>query len=196
VFHPHPPWQLWTAEGFESALRLVYDDSRALTPGEAPDFETYRARLNASLRVGSITVGQDVLWELHEGEREAKRLDNDWRTRTKYRPKTFRPYGNPGPGVLAPLAGFSKRSGTCTWKWTRRRLRGTWRGDGERIPCSFSAPAAEVLNVDAYQPGDFHQFFDDPRTRADYLRWAPLLLVAEDFKAGKRRVGDGPRDED
>src|SRR5271166_225724 len=43
VLHPHPPWQLWTNEGFGQALNL-YDSSRALTPGEAPDFEKYREK--------------------------------------------------------------------------------------------------------------------------------------------------------
>ena len=43
-------------------------------------------------------------------------------------------------------------------------------------------PLSELLNVDAYQVGDFKQFFDDPRTREDYFHWAFLLLTAEDYK--------------
>jgi hypothetical protein len=69
VFHPHPPWQLWTPEGFSSALELVYDDARALTPGDAPDFEAYRFRLNSTLRAGSITVGQEDAWLRHEAKK-------------------------------------------------------------------------------------------------------------------------------
>jgi hypothetical protein len=45
--------------------------------------------------------------------------------------------------------------------------------------------ADRLLNLDTYQPGDYKQFYADPRTRADYLEWAPYLLRAEDFKAGK-----------
>lgn len=44
--------------------------------------------------------------------------------------------------------------------------------------------------MSAYTPGDFHLFYDDPRTRADYLKWAPYLLAAEDFHAGKRELGN------
>jgi hypothetical protein len=40
----------------------------------------------------------------------------------------------------------------------------------------------------AYKPGDFHQFFDDPRTHADYLEWAPFLLAAEEYHAGNRKA--------
>lgn len=32
--------------------------------------------------------------------------------------------------------------------------------------------------------GDYLQFFQDPRTREQYLARAPLLMAAEDFKAG------------
>jgi len=41
---------------------------------------------------------------------------------------------------------------------------------------------SSLLNVDAYVPGDYRQFYLDPRTRQQYLQWAPLLLAAEDFK--------------
>jgi len=42
--------------------------------------------------------------------------------------------------------------------------------------------------VSAYKPGDFRTFFADPRTRAEYLRWAPLLLEAEEYHAGNREI--------
>ena len=38
------------------------------------------------------------------------------------------------------------------------------------------------------KPGDFKQFFADPRTRADYLEWAAYLLEAEEYHAGNRDV--------
>lgn len=44
------------------------------------------------------------------------------------------------------------------------------------------------MNIDAYTSGDFRLFFNDPRTRADYLQWAPLLLEAEEYHAGNRTV--------
>lgn len=50
-----------------------------------------------------------------------------------------------------------------------------WRCPGEHLTC-----------VDAYTPGDFHMFYDDPRTRADYLRWAPVLLACEDWHHARR----------
>lgn len=50
-------------------------------------------------------------------------------------------------------------------------------------------PIARLFNVSAYTPGDFRLFYNDPRTRAKYLQWAPFLLTAEDFHAGKTRSG-------
>ena len=50
----------------------------------------------------------------------------------------------------------------------------------------------KLFNISAYTPDDFKQFFADPRTRANYLAWAPLLLVAEDWHAGKLRPEKDP----
>jgi hypothetical protein len=186
VFHPHPPWSLWTPHGFEQGLELIYDDSRALVSGKKPDFEAYRKKLNAKLRVGSVTIGQEDAWEQKEAEKEGLRRDRDWRVKTDHRPKRFRPYGNPGPGTLARVVKVTKAK-ACTYEWRRERLRSSWKGDS--LPCTLVVEASRLLNVDAYTPGDFHQFFDDPRTRAEYLQWAPYLLEAEEYKAGNRKVG-------
>jgi hypothetical protein len=185
VFHPHPPWQIWTQEGFETALRLVYDKSRTLTTGDAPDFEAYRRKLNASIKAGSITVGQEDAWLVHEAQKYCERLDSGW-ARGDWRPERYRPHNNPGPGVVARVVKCSK--GKCTFAWERERER----TDGDPIRVTFTADTAELLNISAYKPGDYHQFFDDPRTRAEYLEWAPLLLAAEDYHAGKREVPEPP----
>jgi hypothetical protein len=192
VLHPHPPWSLWNAASFRAALELVYDDSRALTPGDAPDFEAYRSRLNESLRAGSVTIGQDDAWARAEARKENKRLDEDHRTRrSDFRHKHYRPYGNPGPGVLARVHQYQPKAGKVTYAWNRERQT---RGDDgpTEIRCTFSCDTRKVLNVDAYKPGDFKIFFSDPRTRADYLKWAPLLLEAEEYHAGNRKVAEVP----
>ncbi len=202
VFHPHPKFQLWKGEDFNAAFKLVYDDSRALTAGERPDFEAFRAALNASLCEGCVTVGQEDFWELAEGVKESHRLDGDWRTKTHYRPERFKPYGNPGPGWLATVAGFTKRAQKCTYKWDRERqtFQRYWSQKSPQIPCSITVPASKLLNVSAYKPGMFKQFFNDPRTRADYLKWAPFLLAAEEYHAGNKdgnpRVWKQKKDEE
>ncbi len=58
-------------------------------------------------------------------------------------------------------------------------MRRSWKD--EEINCNLVIPSDAVLNVSAYKPGMFKQFFNDPRTRADYLKWAPLLLRAEEW---------------
>jgi hypothetical protein len=178
VLHPHPPWSLWTEAGFAAALSLVYDDSRALAPADLPDFEAYRAKLNAELRVGSVTTGQQLAWEQHNARKEEAARDRH------YHIGRFVPEGNAGPGLLARPATVSKRSQMCTFTWTRERLT----GKGATVPCRFTVNAKQLLNVDAYQLGDFRIFYRDPRTRAEYLKWAPLLLLAEDYHAGKREA--------
>jgi len=184
VFHPHPPWQIWTPEGFLQALELVYDETRTLPAGEKPDFEFYRRRLNATLKTGSITVGQEDAWLLLEGEKERNRV-RDRRGSYYYMSRKHQPYGNPGPGTIARVASL-KRNGRCTFRWQRR---GGWSAKKDIINTSFECSPDVLLNVDAYTPGDFKLFFNDPRTRAEYLQWAPLLLEAEEYHAGNRKVG-------
>ncbi len=186
VLHPHPPWELWTNEGFHAALEMVYDDTRALHAGDKPDFEAYRKSLNASLRPGSVTVGQQDAWLRHEGTKETRRRTNDYRYRGNWYPDKFQPDGNPGPGVLAKLSGFGKRTAKCSFAWKRQRA---GRREGT-MRATFTCPSELLLNVDAYTPGDFKQFFGDPRTRQEYLKWAPLLLEAEEYHAGNRPVAD------
>lgn len=189
TMHPHPNWQLWSEEGFRAALRLVYDDSRALTSGAAPDFEAYRARLNAQITVGSITVGQEICWEEAEAVKENDRMARSFRGRSHdFRYKRFTPYGNPGPGTLAKVTHYSKKKGTCTFEWERERLRAKsyWQHGSDFLKSHFTCPVSRLLNVSAYKPGDFRQFYEDRRTRANYLQWAPLLLEAEEYWAGNR----------
>lgn len=54
----------------------------------------------------------------------------------------------------------------------------------------WRCPAEHLTCVDAYTPGDFRMFFEDPRTRADYLRWAPILLACEDWHYARSQAGD------
>lgn len=188
VFHPHPPWQIWTDAGFQAALELVYDDSRALPAADLPDFEAYRARLNASLAPGSVAVGQEQVWLRAEAEKENARMDRDHRHRTTWRHKTYRPHGNPGPGRLAQVAEIN--GSRCLFRWKREKQQGDGRGSDTTVNASISVPREKLLNVSAYTPGDYKQFYADPRTRAEYLKWAPLLLAAEDFHAGKAEASE------
>ncbi len=75
---------------------------------------------------------------------------------------------------LTPFRGSEPDSGTVT----ECALAYAW-GKPVIGYVKFTAPVDELLNVSAYQKGDFKIFFADPRTRGEYLRWAPLLMAAE-----------------
>jgi hypothetical protein len=186
VLHPHPPWSLWTPEGFGAGVRLVYDETRALTPGEKPDFEAYRQRLNAKIVPGSACVGQEDFWEQVEAAKENSRMDRSYRRHRDWRPSRYRPQGDPGPGRVARVMTVNHKRRTATFAWERERLRTS--DTSEPIRRTLEVPFDRLLCADAYEPGDYRKFFSDPRTRADYLKWAPLLCVAEDYRAGKRQA--------
>lgn len=190
-FQPHPPWQIYTDAGFAQGVRYIYDHYHAVTPGPAPDFEAFRKRLNAGITVGSVCVGQEAVWNQREREKASSRNGRDRYGRARY-DYNDEMHPDPGPGRLARVARTSR--GKLVFAWTRERelyRNHEWRRPVMRVvDKKLVVDPDQVLCVDNYQLGDYKQFFRDPRTRADYLQWAPLLLVAEEYKAGLRTLED------
>lgn len=181
---PHPPVQSWTAEGFAAAIELVYDGA-GLTHGEPPDFEAYRARCNASIDGSSVLVGQQQAWMTREAQIECRRIDRDPRSSAvTHRPQLFEPPGDPGPGYLARPHAVQLKARQAIFSWLReRRSR-----NGEPVRATLRVPFAQLFNASAYREGDYKLFFQDPRTRQHYLKWAPLLMAAEDYQRGLRQA--------
>lgn len=94
--------------------------------------------------------------------------------------KYWHPHNDPGPGYVARVERWVARQACAIYRWHRGR-RNTWRSSDRDKLTSVTVPAKELFNVSSYRPGDYLQFFQDPRTRADYVRWAQLLLTAEEF---------------
>lgn len=188
--------------------RVFYDATRSLTTGEAPDWHVYRASLNRFLAPGCVTVGQERAWLRAEGKKQYEREGRSsyGREARRHRDHEFyRPDGDPGPGQFARLLRLD-RQGHAHYGWEVKREGykvtreyevgvGTWerkRWTDWKVPRTFRCDVDgrdSLLCADAYTPGDFHLFFDDPRTRADYIEWAPLLLACEEYRAGNREVG-------
>lgn len=189
--HPHPPWRIWTPEGFAQALILVYDVSKALTPGEEPDWKGYREQLNKSIKPGVFTIGQQRAWGAHMEKTHGEKWQH------------YIGYSNKGPGTIARVARM-KRNGDCEFRWTRERARPKWVSNPKRpgylmptypeINVKWVCPASELTCISAYTPGDFHIFYDDPRTRANYIKWAGILLSAENWHHNRREKGLGNED--
>jgi hypothetical protein len=186
VLHPHPPVRVWDPISFEQSVELVYD-AMTLTHGDAPDFEAFRAELNKSLDPNSIVTGQEDFWMRREADRENERQERNWRQdrRGSSNYTRYRPYGDPGPGLLNRMAEWKPRARKAVFRWTAESR--SWQND-DPVRRAIEVPASELLNVSAYKPGDYKRFFADPRTRRDYLRWAPLMLAAEDYHAGTRKL--------
>jgi hypothetical protein len=193
--HPHPPWRIWTPEGFTAGIELVYDQSLAITVGPEIKWNEYRAQLNRSLRVGAFVIGHRLVFdEQMQDEREEYGRRYSWRDK----------WGK-GPSKIDRIVAI--RAGKAKFTWQRESMRGTWvpskpgwkKKVYEQIEQTWWCELDALTCVDAYTPGDFRMFFDDPRTRAAYLQWAPILLAAEDWHAKRRTAvdeGEGDSDED
>lgn len=172
--HPHPPAKLWTPDGFDRAVSLVFDNDHALAPPDRPDFAAYWAECNKTLAAGSVTIGQQKVWEAQ--------------ARKKYGYDGV-PYYLRGPGKIARVHKLHPRTGHVSYRWSHEsnvwdRRTGGWTQVGHTTKVEID----KVFNLDGYKPGDFQRFYDDPRTRAEYMQWAKYLLTAEDYHAGKLTV--------
>lgn len=195
VFHPHPPWRIFTPEGFAAGIDLVYDDDeRVLVCGDPPEFSVYRDLINSRLKLGDVCVGQDHFWEKLEAAKYNKKREDG---RNHFDRKTYRPSGDPGPGAYARPVRITKTHAVFKWmregkrrkrvggySWSRR-----W-SDFEdiKVETTLKVPLDQLFNVSGYVTNDYKMFFNDPRTRTAYLQWAPFLLMGEDFAAGKAKV--------
>ena len=179
VFNPHPPVKLYRPDGFAAALKLVYDATHTLYHGDPPDFEAYRAKCNETIGEGTVVTGHRYYWLTVEAQRHKEKMSKRIRDYSRDY-TTYKPSGNPGPERVAAIEKWMPRAKKAVFRWLKERTE--WSYD-DLVPAKLEVPMEYLFNVDAYQPGDFKQFFADPRTRVHYLKWAPILLAAEEYKA-------------
>jgi hypothetical protein len=193
VLHPHLPAKTWSPEGFDQVIALVRDRDHALHHGDPPDFERYKARCNDQLTVGSITIGQDKYWRREEAKKENERRKRRGSSRySEHELDEFEPQDDSGPGFIARVTAWSERLRRARYDWVKQRVRNRWRRTEytQQVPKSISVPEAFLFNISAYKPGDYRQFYVDPRTRAQYLKWAGTLLTAEEYHAGNLKLDE------
>ncbi|MBE0467998.1 MAG: hypothetical protein IBX55_00520 [Methyloprofundus sp.] len=189
MLHPHGKVNIWEGDSFRDNVTLVYDGTGTLMNGDKPDFEAYKDECNASMGEGSVVYGQESAWEEREAEREANRRASGRRYTyeevERIREYGYTPFGDPGPGTVAEISKWMPRSRKAKFEWQRERLTYTRYGDDSPVNCSITVSADNLFNISAYKVGDYKKFFNDPRTRKEYLKWAPALLSAEDYYAGQ-----------
>lgn len=179
VFNPHVPVKLYKPEDFAAHIKLTYEEDHTLYAGEKPDFEAYRNKLNETLCEGAWTVGQFDVFLDRIYEKEKEKLERRGTERRAYR---MAPWNNPGPKKTDKVKIFHKRSRTCSYKWERELgFSRYYRAKDTTDAWLRRVPANKLLCLTNYKAGDYKQFFSDPRTRGEYLKWAPFLLAAEDW---------------
>ncbi|WP_429036326.1 hypothetical protein [Aeromonas media] len=182
---PHGRISLSKPSDFIKHIKLIYDAEYVLYSGEKPDFEAFRAALNDKITSESVFVGQHEAFVQRETDRENKR-----RLRSAYGDELreldrYIPANNEGPGKLA-IASKQMKTGKAVFTWYREPSVNYMGRDyyDKKIKDSITVPFSMLLNASAYQKGDYKRFFSDPRTRQEYLKWAPYLLMAENYACG------------
>lgn len=182
ILHPSPRVNLSNPQDFNDNIKLVMDAENVLYAGGKPDFKAYLERCNKSASTGCVFVGQHELFVQDETDKE-----NDRRDRSRYaydisEAKRYIPPGNGGPGLVS----IAERvfSGKVRFSWKKRA---GIRSNKDYVRATLTVPLDKVLNACAYKKGDYKLFLSDPRSREEYMQWAPLLLAAEEFVTGKRK---------
>ncbi|MDE5179125.1 hypothetical protein [Vibrio fluvialis] len=186
ALQPMAKYNLRDPQDFNAALRLVYDAEMVLTYGEAPDFEEYRAELNAKASVSSVWVGQKAVWQQREAEKIAERQSYHDRGYA-VDPLRLNIHGNKGPEYLSEATKVSLKAKKATFSWSYWNVNYKSRFYNQVVEARLTTSFDCVLNVSAYKQGDYKRFFSDPRTRMQYLQWAPLLLAAEEYVLNKSK---------
>lgn len=172
TFLPHPKWELWGAD-FGTAIKLVYDKDFALVAGPEPVVADYIAKANKTLKAGCMVVGQQREW-MRQMARQLNK-ENEERGLNYNDREFYKPRNNPGPGMVAKATRIS--DGKVHFSWERPTERYPYE---HLVRDHCKVHLDRVLNVEAYKLGDYLLFFSDPRVRAKYTQWAPLLIAAEE----------------
>jgi hypothetical protein len=89
-----------------------------------------------------------------------------------------------GQAILGEIFFWRKGLRFAVFEWLRERQHFNYRygaNRSETLRATATVPENHLFNISAYKPGEYLQFFNDPRTREQYLKWAPILLTAEDY---------------
>lgn len=192
--HPHPPWRIWTPEGFAAGIELRYDSQMVLVDKPELKWEQYRAQLNKNMGAGSVVVNPWRSWRRYMHAKYGERYNSYARGRDRH-DRWPKKYGD-GPETIDTIQAV--RAGKAKFVYERKRSRavmvparpGYVKRSYPKITAAWWCDLSELTRIDSYTPGDFRMFFDDPRTRAQYLKWAPVLLTAENWHAARVTAPD------
>ena len=190
VLAPLPVVNLRNNMDFQERVKLLYDGDHVLYHGEKPSVKEYVDYCNSQITKDSVFFGQYDYWERAEAKKENKRAERRyWNGGDRERDvERYRPYGNPGPYSISS-GKLQPRVRRVKFEWQRQIVSFANGRYGEMKNTSISVPIDELFNVSAYKIGDYKRFFQDPRTRQEYLKWAPMLLAAEEYHAGTWKEG-------
>lgn len=185
ALHPHPPVQSWEQDSFTSRVKLIYDGEGVLTYGEAPDIRDYIEKCNSLATINSAWYGQFKYFEKDlrkQCSEKASYYEDSWKTSERLS-RHFD--GNPGPKNGDKATKLKKDSVVFSWKRAKRGSKTSrdhyysQESIEYNINDSIEIPMSKIFNMSGYTKGDFKRFFADPRTRQNYLQWAPMMLAAE-----------------
>lgn len=194
ALHPHPPWRLFTPEGFAEGLRLHYDTSLALVDDKVPpDFIEYIKENQATLKVGSHAWGSHDAWRARNRRESQGAAARTYRYRAE--PSSRGKFGDPGPADRNGIARIVAIKGKMArFEWARERVRRSAYDTKDTVKDSIWVPLDRLFNVETYVPGTLRAFAADPRTRPAYQHWGAMMYAAEMWHA-KKNGKDGPNDE-
>lgn len=170
---PFPKVVLTNKMDFERHVELI-NEEMTLTHGDAPDLRAYLVKANEISVEGDTFTGMREIWVARE---RAKQLDRKAMS-GNFRDSIYIDCSKAPPRFLKATK-VTKKYVSFEWQVSQ-----DWESRTRTLRMRVSLLDDMILNVENYKSGDFKPFLQDTRTRREYLKWAPLLLAAEDYVAG------------
>lgn len=185
AFSPHPKISIFD-NSYTEHVKLVSDYS-AVLPNQItpPDIQGYFEEGRSQIKKGSHVFGAYTHWLIREAERW-NNLNYYSDDRKTYHTPTHDPYGC---GIISVVDRINNK-GEAVFKWYRpRAVKYYWSINAKvLVKDEIAVPIRELYNVDTYERGDYKKFFDDKRTRKNYLKWANYMLSCEAFIRNGREL--------
>lgn len=177
IFQSMPRINLASPSDGRKWMKIIRDEESL--PSRRLIWETYRDQLNKTIKKGKVIC-------LH-----AQRMTDKWRSEFWWdtRPAWLNPQ-------LFEVEAVKRDRSEVQVGWPHVYSYGYYDPDtgcykggqpsGKRSHCWI--PMEHVFNVTDYMPGDYKMFLCNRAARGKYLKWAPFLLSAENYKNGKEEL--------
>ena len=189
IFDPMPKVRLSDSSVVDKWIRTIRDEENVI---DSPpiSWEEYRDNLNKTLRKGKVVYGVVQYYKKLNSDEYGGHLDYNGHRRDYGRRQKHGWQSEPYDFSIVKSVKKDKSAVKVTFPWGETN----WKYDSYKglvapyessRKCNLWVPMKWIINVTDYNLDDYKMFLCNRHANGQYLKWAPYLLSAEDYKRGK-----------